>query len=83
MDLVLEHALKDRSRQTRTWTKTGEEDDNSESSLGVIAFGQAHASAIEAELSRRLQEFRDPDLEDFFSDTKREPFRQEPRTRAG
>ena len=76
VDLILEHARAQGPLEANTNEDedVGEADDNSESSLGVIAFGQAHASAIEAELSRRLQEFRDPDLEDFFSDTKREPF---------
>lgn len=76
VDLILEHALarSPLEADTDTGEETVEEDDNSESSLGVIAFGQAHASAIEAELSRRLQESRDPVLEEFFSDRKREPF---------
>ena len=42
--------------------------------LGVIAFGQHHASNIENALMRRLSETNDPSLDEFFSETNEERF---------
>ena len=42
--------------------------------LGVIAFGQAHANGIENALQRRLSEMSDASLDEFFSETNEERF---------
>lgn len=45
-----------------------------EETLGVIAFGQAHADAIENALMRELREHNDPALDEFFSEANEERF---------
>ena len=42
--------------------------------LGVIAFGQAHADAIEGELSRLMRDLEDQSLDAFFSEANEERF---------
>ena len=42
--------------------------------LGVIAFGQAHADAIDGEVRRLLRDLRDPSLEAFFDEANEERF---------
>ncbi|MYF31041.1 MAG: AAA family ATPase [Gammaproteobacteria bacterium] len=42
--------------------------------LGVIAFGQAHADAIENALMRELRDINDPELDKFFSEANDERF---------
>ena len=42
--------------------------------LGVIAFGQAHADAIENALMRELRDVNDPALDEFFSEANDERF---------
>ena len=42
--------------------------------LGVIAFGQAHADAIENALMRELRDLDDPELDEFFSEANDERF---------
>lgn len=42
--------------------------------LGVIAFGQAHADAIENALMRELRDLNDPELDEFFSEANDERF---------
>ncbi len=42
--------------------------------LGVIAFGQAHADAIENALMRELRDLNDPALDEFFSEANDERF---------
>lgn len=42
--------------------------------LGVIAFGQAHADAIENALMRELRDLNEPELDEFFSEANDERF---------
>lgn len=42
--------------------------------LGVIAFGQAHADAIENALMRELRDLNEPALDEFFSEANEERF---------
>ncbi len=48
--------------------------ENSDETLGVIAFGQHHADNIENALHRRLSGVDDPTLDVFFSETNEERF---------
>ena len=47
---------------------------NPSESLGVIAFGDRHANNIDEFLRRRLREFNDHALDQFFADTAAERF---------
>ncbi len=47
---------------------------SSHETLGVIAFGQAHADAIENALMRELRDLNEPALDEFFSEANDERF---------
>jgi very-short-patch-repair endonuclease len=70
VDLVLDHA----HQYLADEEDTNVDEDIDHETLGVIAFGQPHATAIENELYSRLKELRNPRLDDFFDSERPEPF---------
>ena len=73
VDLILEHANQQEIEIPDIDSDEVIDEDEIET-LGVIAFGQHHASAIEDALHSRLRDLNDESLDFFFDPERREPF---------